>query len=355
MDADIRTSGTADSPEATRCRVSGQTGRMPASPDLDTLPDRLDTAVAYATSAVPVAHPDQTVASVRSRLVGQRFDSVADIAVLVDQRLVGLVTIERVLAASDDEVVAGLMDEQPPSIGPGVDREVVAWTMVGHGENSLPVVDATGTFLGLIPPDHMLRVLLEEHEEDLDRLGGVLRRSQQARTASEEPLRRRLVHRLPWLVLGLAGAMVSAWLVGSAEDQLTQTVQLAFFLPAIVYMADAVGTQTETLTIRGLSVGIAIGRVLPKELGTGMLIGALIALVFAPFSLWLFDDTDVALTVSLALFTSCTLASVVALALPWLLSKVGRDPAFGSGPLATLVQDLLSLTIYLGLAAALVA
>lgn len=330
---------------------------MPASstPRLDTSANRHGTAIAYATSAVPVAHPDQTMASLRSRLVGHRFDSVADIAVLVDRRLVGLVRIERVLAASDDDVVSDLMDERPPTIGPGVDREVAAWTMVAHGESSVPVVDAAGTFLGLIPPDNMLRVLLEEHEEDLDRLGGVLRRGQQARTASEEPVRRRLMHRLPWLVLGLAGAMVSAWLVGSAEDQLTRTVQLAFFLPAVVYMADAVGTQTETLTIRGLSVGIPISRVLPKELGTGVLIGALIAVVFAPFTLWLFDDTDVALTVSLALLASCTLASAVALVLPWLLSKIGRDPAFGSGPLATLAQDLLSLAIYLGLAAALVA
>ena len=103
-----------------------------------------------------------------------------------------------------------------------------------------------------------------------------------------------------------------------------------------------------------MSIGVPIRRVLSKELGVGALIGALIAVLFAPFSLWLFDDHRVALTVSLALMASCTVASVVALALPWLLSRLGRDPAFGSGPLATVVQDLLSLLLYLGLAAALV-
>lgn len=321
---------------------------------LDTLPERLETAASYATANVPVAHPDETAATIRGRLVGHRYDTVADIAVLTEQRLVGLLPAEVLLAAEDDTPAAALMDPDPPTIGPGVDRERAAWELVARGEDSLAVVDGAGRFVGLIPPERMLLVLLEEHEEDLDRIGGVLRTGEQARTASREPVARRLGHRLPWLGVGLAGAMLSAWLVGSAEEQLTRTVQLAFFMPAIVYMADAVGTQTETLAIRGLSVGVSVTRMVRLELATGALIGSLIGVAFMPFSLLLFDETAVAVTVSLALLASCTVASVVALVLPWALSRVGRDPAFGSGPLGTVIQDLLSLAIYLGLAAVIV-
>ena len=210
------------------------------------------------------------------------------------------------------------------------------------------------SFLGLIAPTKMLAVLMQEHDEDLLRFSGLLATGSVSRIASEERVARRLVHRLPWLALGLIGAMVSAWLVGSSEEQLARTVQLAFFLPAIVYMADAVGTQTETLAVRGLSVGVPIRRFVAKELITGALIGGVVAALFFPFCLVVFNDVAVAMTVSLALFASCGVASVVALLLPWLLTLLHKDPAFGAGPLSTVVQDLLSIAIYLALASVIV-
>ena len=195
---------------------------------------------------------------------------------------------------------------------------------------------------------------MQEHDEDLLRLSGLLAAGSVARIASEERVARRLLHRLPWLAIGLIGAMVSAWLVGSSEEQLARTVQLAFFLPAIVYMADAVGTQTETLAVRGMSVGVPIRRFAAKEMLAGALIGCVVSALFFPFCLVVFNDVSVAVTVSLALFASCGVASAVALLLPWLLNLLHKDPAFGSGPLATVVQDLLSIAIYLALASAIV-
>ena len=93
------------------------------------------------------------------------------------------------------------------------------------------------------------------------RLGGFLAASKRARSASEEAVHRRLWHRLPWLALGLAGAMLSAGIVGSFEDELEAEVLLAFFVPAVVYMADAVGTQTETVVIRGMALGVCLRRI----------------------------------------------------------------------------------------------
>ena len=150
------------------------------------------------------------------------------------------------------------MNTSPPVVTPTADQEAVAWEMVRRGGSSAAVVDAAGEFIGLVPPHQMLGVLLTEHDEDLARLGGYLARTQSARSAAEETIPRRLWHRLPWLLLGLAGAMLAAIVVGGFEEQLDKTVLLAFFLPAVVYMADAVGTQTETVLIRGLSVGVQL-------------------------------------------------------------------------------------------------
>jgi magnesium transporter len=93
------------------------------------------------------------------------------------------------------------------------------------------------------------------------RLGGFLQDMSSARGASQENVIRRFWHRLPWRLVGLLGALISAHLVGAFEAQLQDNVALAFFIPGIVYLADAVGTQTETLVIRGLSVGVGIGQV----------------------------------------------------------------------------------------------
>ena len=90
--------------------------------------------------------------------------------------------------------------------------------MVERHECSLAVVGADGQFLGLIPPYRMLRVLLDEHEEDLARLGGYLVGTARARGAAEEPVAQRLWHRLPWLLVGLLGAMAATAIVGGFEQ-----------------------------------------------------------------------------------------------------------------------------------------
>ncbi len=309
-----------------------------------------ESAIAHATARVPTASPGQSVQEVRGSLSGHSFDYASAVAVVDGPRFVGLVPIERLLEAGPGEDVSGIMDPDCPVVGPEVDQELAAWEMVRRDEPSLAVVDADGNFGGLVSARRMLAVMLAEHDEDLARLGGYLAGSTRARTAAEERVGRRLLHRLPWLVIGLVGAMASAVIVGAFEQQLDAKVLLAFFLPAVVYMADAVGTQTETVLIRGLSADIRIPVVLRREAASGLMIGVVIAVCFFPFALLGWGDRDAALAVSIALFASCSIATVVAIALPLALQRLGRDPAFGSGPLATIVQDLLSIAVYLAIA-----
>jgi len=309
---------------------------------------------AFATLRIPIFGPTDLIGRVRRAMAGQDYESATDVAVVEGDHLLGLVTIERLFAAGERQTLAGVMDDTPPVTGPGIDQERAAWLMTQQNESSLAVVDGDGRFLGLVPPFRMLAVLLEEHAEDLSRLGGFLHDAASARTASAEPVRRRFWHRLPWLLVGLVGAMLAAGIVAAFEEDLSRQVLLAFFVPGIVYMADAVGTQTETLVIRGLSVGVSIRQMAKREVLTGPALGAALAAAFFVFALVAFGDLRVALAVSLALFTACSLANVVALVLPGLLAGLGRDPAYGSGPLATVVQDLLSLLVYFGFAALLV-
>jgi len=302
------------------------------------------------TPSVATVESGATVSMLRKTLEERRYDSLSEVAVVDGTTLRGVVRIEDAFAVPAETPVAAIMDRDPPRVTPDEDPEVAAWRAVEHGEVALAVVSEDGRFLGLIPPRRLLGVLLEEHGEDLARLGGFLRGASVARAASVEPLHQRLAHRLPWLVVGLGGALAAALIVDAFEERLRKEVLLAFFIPGVVYLADAVGTQTEALIIRGLTVGVSIRDVVLREVLTGVLAGAFLGAVFLPVGILVWDSTEVAVTVALALVAACSLAAWVATSLPWLFSLVGIDPAFGSGPLATVIQDLLSILAYFGVA-----
>jgi magnesium transporter len=287
-------------------------------------------------------------------LQSRRFESVDDVAICESGKLVGLVRIEDALPAPSDALAKDLMDSDPPAVHPGEDQEVAAWKAVHHREGSLAVVDEDGIFIGLIPPPALIEIFLHEHEEDMARLGGYLRGTSEARAVSEEPVLRRFWHKVPWLVLGLLGALVAADIVGAFEGQLEENVMIAFFMPGIVYLADAVGTQTETVVVRGLSVGVSIRRFALKEVATGVLVGAVLAAIFLPIGILRWGDTEVALAVGISLLAACSVATLIGMALPAVIQAMGRDPAFGSGPLATVIQDMLSIIIYLSISTLLV-
>lgn len=312
-----------------------------------------ETASEHVRTVVPVVAPHTRVSELRRSLEGATFESATHVGVCDDGKLVGVLRIEELLSALPEAKISDIMDEDPPAVARGVDQEKAAWKAVQHGESALAVIDDAGRFVGFIPPDRLLAVLLHEHEEDMARVSGFLRDTSMARSASEEPISKRFWHRVPWLLLGLAGAVLAADIVGFFERALQANVMIAFFIPGIVYLADAVGTQTEALVIRGLSVGVPIGRVLRREILTGLVIGLALALAFYPIGLWRWGGDGIVVAVGLAIFAACATASFVAMALPWILHRFGIDPAFGSGPLATVIQDLLSIMIYLAIASTL--
>ena len=156
-----------------------------------------------------------------------------------------------------------------------------------HGVSAMPVVDDAGRLVGVVGSTALMDILRREHVEDLHRLAGITRESDQARHALEEPPLRRARHRLPWLLVGLVGSMVATFVVARFESALAAKPALAFFVPGLVYLADAIGTQSEAVAVRGLSLShVGIGRLIGSELRTGLLIGVVLALLAFPM-VWL--------------------------------------------------------------------
>lgn len=311
-------------------------------------PREAETARRQMVTRVPRTRVPQRCGELLRGLRGQAFD-IADTIYVVDaaQRLLAVVALADILAAPEDQFVEELMRTPPASVTPNTDQERVASIAVHYQLRAVPVTEKDGTFLGAVPPENLMAVLRREHIEDMHRFTGIRREQNHARGAIEGPPTRRVRDRLPWLLVGLFGSMIATWVMARFEQTLHARIEIAFFVPGIVYLADAIGTQTEAIAVRGLSLSHQpIRHLMRGELLTGLLMGAILGSLALPCVWWIFGDLDLAISVSLALLAAGGVATSVGLLLPWILTRIGKDPAFGSGPVATIVQDVLSLLIY---------
>lgn len=311
---------------------------------------RHETVGAHLVASVGRGRGDETVAAMLARLVADKPENVEIICVTNGpDEFAGALPIGRLFAVDGAVVLREAMDPAFPRIGPAADQETAASLALHHHVDALPVVDSEGRLLGVMPSQALLQALRREHVEDLHLLAGIRREGAQARHAIEDPPMRRVRHRLPWLLVGLAGSAFATAAMAMMEVTLQANVAIAFFVPALVYLADAIGTQTEAVAVRGLSLTRAgLAPLLAGELRTGMLIGAILGLLsFAP--IWLaFGDPRLAAAVALSILVAGTVANGIGLFFPWLLKRLGFDPAYGTGPGSTVVQDVCTILVYFG-------
>ncbi len=153
--------------------------------------------------------------------------------------------------------------------------------------------------------------------------------------------------RLPSLMIGLLMGILLSFVTSRFEEVLAKNIHVAFFIPFIVYMADAVGTQTQSIYIRDLKSGKAkFKRYLIKEASLGLFIGLVTAVITGVITNMWFSNISLTLAVSISMFLTVLSSPIVALFIVELFSLEHSDPAVGAGPIATVVQDTLSVLIY---------
>jgi len=153
--------------------------------------------------------------------------------------------------------------------------------------------------------------------------------------------------RLPSIAIGLLLGLGLSFVTSRFEEVLSRNVQVAFFIPLVVYLADAIGTQTQSIYTRDLRSGKAsFKQYLGKEIGLGLIFGATCSILSTPVTLVWFGSSQLTLAVGLALFFAVALAPLVALLVTEVLQLEHSDPAVGAGPIATVIQDTLSVVIF---------
>jgi magnesium transporter len=309
-----------------------------------------DSAARHLLRDVPRARAQDEAGSVRVRLGGARYQALDAVYVIDDSnRLVGLVPLPDLMAAAAEQPLAEIMNAQPPRVSPQLDQERVATLAIQSGVAAVPVVDTDGRLLGVVPPTSLIEILRREHIEDMHRLVGIHQHANLANHALQAAPLIRARERLPWLLVGLVGSVFATWVMARFEAALARQLAIAFFVPGIVYLADAIGTQSEAVAVRGLSFNqTPLLRLVGGEMATGLLIGCTLAALALPLVWLVFDDLRLAIAVAAAIVAAGGAATTIGLTLPWLLSRFGLDPALGAGPVATIVQDVISLLVYLG-------
>ena len=246
------------------------------------------------------------------------------VAILDGARLAGVLTIEKLFSAPKGRL-RRIMDPNPPVVTRAQIRRSPRGGPSAQ-ESALAVVDEEGTSSASSPRTGFWQCC-----------SGSTRRTWIVWVGSSE-VRLRHVTRArnrrgggfgtgcpgSW---SARGALLSADIVGAFVEQIEGGIVLAFFIPGIVYLADAVGTQTETVVIRGLSVGVRLGQMAGPELVSGLLIGLALSSAFFPIALWRWGDAEVAIAVSLSLFAACSVATLIAMALPWAIRRLGKGPS----------------------------
>lgn len=306
-----------------------------------------ETAASHMVTHIPRATMDASVAAVIETLRGQKFEC-ADTVFVTDAegRLEGIVRINDLLA-DGEHGVAEIMEPEHQAVRPGDDQEQIAVLAMRLNMIAVPVVDDDEKLIGAVPPEALFKILRVEHMEDLQRLAGITSHERGPIVALDAPLRDRFRRRLPWLIVGLLASSVITFVMAGFEHSLAARVEVAFFVPALVYIAGAIGTQAVSVAVRGLSgENIVITRLLRDELLIGTAIGAALGLIAFTMVLLAFGDGALASAVGLSVLFGGAVSAVVGFGLPWVFTSLGSDPALGSGPLCTIFQDVSSLFIY---------
>jgi magnesium transporter len=279
-------------------------------------------------------------------------DKAFELYVVDDHRhLVGVVPLRRLLMAAPRTRILAVRSEDVVSVSPETDREDVARVVAKYDLVSVPVVDAHHRLIGTIPVDDVVDILGEEASEDIFRIAG----SDASELERRSPRQLALL-RLPWILTTLLIEMVAALVIHYFDGTLAKVILLAAFMPVIQATSGNTGLQSVTMVVRGLATGhVNLDRwwePLQRQMQTSSIIGAVCAIVVGTIGgLW--HSSVFGLVVAVSMFVSVNLAGVAGTAIPMISKRLGFDPALTAGPFQTALLDVLGVTIFLGLATAL--
>ncbi len=282
------------------------------------------------------------------RRQAEEVEKVYTIYVVDDEDvLLGVLSLKRLLFAKPNTLIRDLYrSENIQYVKTYDDKETVAEIMQKYDLVSIPVVDRQKKLVGRITIDDIVDVIQEEAEKDYQLASGITE-NVEATTS----ILKNAKSRLPWILIGIFGGILSSLILTNYEDQIAINPVLAFFIPLITATGGNVGVQSSAIVVQSLASNdfnpSGIFKRILKELTVGIIIGITCgALVFGYNYLLNDGDMLMGIIIGLAIFVVVIIAAIFGTLVPLILDKMKIDPALATGPFVTTSNDILGLTIY---------
>jgi magnesium transporter len=271
------------------------------------------------------------------------------------QRLVGIISFRELFAAPGDKKVQDVMRTDMVTVSEQMDQEAVSLLFAQYDFMALPVVDAEGHIKGIVTVDDIVDVVQEEATEDIQKIGGM--------EALDGPylqigFAQMIKKRAGWLSALFLGEMLTATAMGYYEQAIERAVVLALFIPLIISSGGNSGSQASTLVIRAMALDEVRlrdwWRVVRREIFAGLVLGTILgAIGLMRILLWptraqVYGEHYflVGLTVAVSLVGVVMFGTIAGSMLPFILRRLGFDPASASAPFVATLVDVSGLIIY---------
>lgn len=262
-----------------------------------------------------------------------------------EDKLLGRVALQDIVIADANKLVADIYEQDIISVETHYSDTEVAEIMKKYDLESVPVVNVQGQLVGRITIDDILDVITEQAEEDRQLMTGITEDVEE-----DDTVWKNTRARLPWLLIGIFGGMLSARFMGLFEAELARVTAIAFFVPLIQATGGNVGIQSSSLVVQSLAssgfVNEGLIQRLTKVLMVALLNGLFLSILVFGANWLIFGNQQLSFVVSIALFSVVVFASLVGTITPLILDRFGFNPAVASGPFITTINDLLGLTVY---------
>ena len=261
----------------------------------------------------------------------------------------GYVTLGRLLSSRRDIRLMDILEDSFRTVPVTESEADVAYMFNQYHLISAPVVNPDGRLVGVITIDDAMNVLDEEHEQDMLRLAGVGDDSSLSDGAFASARQR-----LPWLVVNLFTASISAFVISRFENTISMLVTLAALMPIVASTGGIAGTQSLAVAVRALATRSLTSanakRVVMRELQGGLLNGLGLAIILGVGGFLIFGDWKLGVVLGVAMIANQVVAALGGVLVPLALQRLNLDPALASGTFVTTLTDVFGYLTFLGLA-----
>lgn len=281
------------------------------------------------------------------RLQAEDMDEIYNIYVVDnDNRLRGVLPLKKMLTHPSASKIKHVMETEPHVVKVDTPIDEVALDFEKYNLAAVAVVDSIGRLVGRITFDDVMDQVREQSERDYQLASGL-----SSDVDADDSVWAQTKARIPWLLIGVVGGIVSSIILGGFEAQLAQVTALALFIPLIMGTGGNVGVQASAIVVQGLANGSLdiknAGSQIFKEVLIALLNATIISVgAFAYNLLMMPDDFAVTVSVAVSLFLVVIFASVFGTFVPLMLEKIKIDPALATGPFIQITNDVVGLLIY---------